>query len=272
MALTIDTPRFGEHGEFSGYLAYPTRATTPLPAIVVVQEAWGVDDHIEDVTRRFAQAGYAALAVDVYARGGERPAALTRERGAELKALFDELRPEHMMDPAARAAVIDAKREPLRSRLRESHQALFARIGDLPANLSPLLAAATYLRDGCALTRGQKVGSVGFCMGGALSARLAAGDPALSASVVFYGMSPGADEARRIACPVLGFYGALDARINPSIAPFAEAMAANGKRFEHHVYDGAPHAFFNDTRPSYRVAASRDAFARTLAFFRDNLT
>jgi carboxymethylenebutenolidase len=68
-----------------------------------------------------------------------------------------------------------------------------------------------------------------------------------------------------------GFYGGLDARINAGLPAFAEAMGTAGKAFEHQVYDGAAHAFFNDTRPSYHVGAARDAFARVLEFFRRNL-
>jgi carboxymethylenebutenolidase len=65
---------------------------------------------------------------------------------------------------------------------------------------------------------------------------------------------------------VIGFYGGLDQRINAGIPAFAEAMRAAGKRFEHRIYEGAPHAFFNDTRPSYEVRAARASFARLLEF------
>jgi carboxymethylenebutenolidase len=65
---------------------------------------------------------------------------------------------------------------------------------------------------------------------------------------------------------VAGFYGSLDARVNAGLPAFAEAMAGAGKRFEYRVYEGAAHAFFNDTRPVYHVHAARDAYARLLAF------
>ena len=64
------------YGEGSGYLAYPARATLPLPGVIVIQEIGGVNDNIEDITRRIASAGYAALAPDLFAVNGERPAAL----------------------------------------------------------------------------------------------------------------------------------------------------------------------------------------------------
>jgi carboxymethylenebutenolidase len=109
--------------------------------------------------------------------------------------------------------------------------------------------------------------SIGFCMGGGLSAQLAASDAGLAAAVCFYGMPPGREEAERISCPLLGLYGSEDERITGQVPAFLETMRDLGKPFEQHIYDGAPHAFFNDTRPSYRVAAARDAWARTLAFF-----
>jgi len=109
-------------------------------------------------------------------------------------------------------------------------------------------------------------------MGGALAALLAAEEPALSAAVIFYGASPPAERAAAIACPVLGLYGGDDPRITAGVPDFAEAMWRAGRRFEHRVYPATPHAFFNDTRPTYRAEAARDAWARTLAFLAPLLT
>jgi len=147
---------------------------------------------------------------------------------------------------------------------------MFGRVGK-PENLAPVVEAARFLRGELAATRGQKIVSVGFCMGGALSAALAANDPELAGAVVFYGMPPAEDAIAKIRCPVLGFYGGLDARIGAALPAFTEAMARAGKRLEKHVYEGAQHAFFNDTRAVYDASAARDAFARTLAFFREQL-
>jgi carboxymethylenebutenolidase len=125
------------------------------------------------------------------------------------------------------------------------------------------------LRDERRETQGQSVASVGE----GLSALLACAEPELSGAVVFYGMTPPADSLRAIGCPVLAFYGARDARVNAGIAAFAEGMRAVGLPFEWHVYEGAGHGFFNDTRPAYYdVGASRDAFARLLMFLLTTLT
>ena len=69
----------------------------------------------------------------------------------------------------------------------------------------------------------------------------------------------------------MGLYGSLDANITTQVPAFAEAMKGAGKRFEPVVYEGAQHAFFNDTRPAYHGGAARDALARVLSFFRAEL-
>ena len=263
--------RYGENDTFTGQLFYPSNAKLPLPSVIVIQEAWGVDAHIEDVAHRIAMAGYATFAPDVYARDGARPAPLTRERGAEAKAFFDRLTPPQMIDPDERAKAMEQEPEPLRTRLRESVRAIFTTAAGGETNLAPVLAAAKWLRESCDVTRGEKIASVGFCMGGGLSALLAAHDPQLAAAVIFYGTAPREELVAKIQCPVLGLYGATDARINAGLPAFVAAMAKHGKPFEHYLYEGAGHAFFNDTRASYEVRAARDAWVRTLAMFHEHL-
>jgi len=268
MAIKTERVQYGEDG---GYLAWPERAAAPLPAVLVIQEAWGVDDHIEDVARRFAGAGYAALAPDLYAHGGGRPAPFSRERMAAFQAFMNSLPPQAWGDPRAREAALANLPEKERAEVGETYGLLFG-AGLQPQRwIEPLLAGSRFAREQCALTRGRKVGSVGFCMGGGLSAFLACSDPGLSAAVVFYGSAPPAEKIAQIRCPVLGLYGGKDARVNAGIPGFEQAMKAAGKRFEHHVYEGAQHAFFNDGRPSYDADAARDAFVRTLEFFRSAL-
>jgi carboxymethylenebutenolidase len=248
-----------------GFLAWPKNATTPLPAVLVIQELWGVDAHIQDVCARLANAGYAAFAPDLYAIAGQRPALFADQRIMELLTFVNTLPPAIWQNPAARDAELAKRSEPERTRIDETLKALFANLGRLDHFVPTLLAAARYLRESCALSKGQKVASVGFCMGGALSALLSAHDPALAGAAVFYGSASPA-LAATIACPVVGFYGGLDARVNASLPAFTDAMRAAGKRFECNVYEGAQHAFFNDQRPSYGVNASRAAFARLLVF------
>ncbi len=162
--------------------------------------------------------------------------------------------------------------EPEQSRVRESVRQLLSKLNQPQNYIGPLREAVSRLRAEQPETRGQKVACVGFCMGGGLSALLACEEPELSGAAVFYGRLPEADKVAGIQCPVAGFFGANDSRVNAGISGFVEAMAASGKSFEHHIYENAGHAFFNDSRSAYEVNAARDAFMRLLAFFSRVLT
>jgi carboxymethylenebutenolidase len=272
--MAILTETITEPG-FSGYLARPERAAGPLPGLIVIQEAWGVDAHIEDLTRRFAAAGYLALAPDLFAQGdgGQRPPPFARERMAELQAFMNAAPPTVFSDAGARQEALAKLPEPERTRVGESLGALTSVMA--PARreglLATLQAAARYLRESRPETRGARIGSVGFCLGGGLSALLACRDAELGAAVVFYGVPPAAEEIAKIRCPVMMLFGTADPRIAGTVPAFAEAMSAAGRRLDRVAYDGAGHAFFNDGRPTYDVTAARDAFPRVLAFLRDAL-
>lgn len=259
--------RYGDEDQYSGYLARPGRAKS-LPAVVVLQEIWGVDAHIQDVTRRIAQAGYVALAPDLYAKDGVRPVALTEERIERMKSFLDSLPPPAWGDQKLRDEALAGLPAAEATAISETQGALFGGLGQTD-HIPALLATTAFLRDAYVFSKGGPVCSVGFCMGGALSARLACHDSALAGAAVFYGSAPAQDLLPKIQCPIIGFYGQLDTRITDGVPTFAEAMKNAGKSFEYHVYDGAHHAFFNDTRSAYHAAAVRDAFARLLMFFCD---
>jgi carboxymethylenebutenolidase len=234
--------------------------------VLVIQEIWGVDGHIEDVTRRFAEAGYAALAPDLFAVDGARPEAMARDRVAEVQAFMNSLPPAAWADPALRAAALAALPAAERARVEASLGTLFSQVGRLDAFVPALRAAVRHLRTQVPVSAGQPVACLGFCMGGGLSALLACEEPELAGAAIFYGSAPPADRIPRITCPVVGFYGGLDERVNAGLPAFEEAMRRAGKSFEPRIYEGAAHAFFNDTRPVYHVGAARDSFARVLAF------
>ena len=118
---------------------------------------------------------------------------------------------------------------------------------------------------------GDRIGSMGFCMGGGISATLATISPELRAAVIFYGQNPMLERVPNIRARILGIYGGEDPRITDAVPEFAAAMKEAGKSLEYHVYPGTPHAFFNDTRPNYRPEAARDAWRRVLAFFDETL-
>lgn len=254
----------GDGLALQAYRVRPAVADGALPAVVLVQEIWGVDEHVQDLAWRFAAAGYLALAPDLYSLGGRRPPELAQERVAAVKRFLDTIPPSSWWDEEARGAALAALPAAERDALSATFATLFGP-RDLPRWVRALRASVAHLRADSAFDG--RVGSVGWCMGGALSARLACAEPQLAAAVVFYGASPEPGDLAGLACPVLGLYGGDDPRISDTVPALAEAMAAAGKDFEWHIYEGAPHAFFNDTRRSYHVGAARDAWARCLGFF-----
>jgi carboxymethylenebutenolidase len=264
--VTFDT---GE-GPVPAYRAKPAMVSDPLPAVVVIQEAWGVDAHIQDVTGRLAVAGYLALAPDLYAVGGRRPDALVPERLEAVKQFVNTMPPGAWTDQRAREEALDRLPDPQRSQVAESMAAVSSNARTLEEFVPVLQDAVGHLRaDADAAGRG--VGSVGFCMGGGLSGLLACSTPDLSAAAVFYGRPPSEEKLLGLQCPVLGLYGEADPRITTAVPAMARTIEGIGGSFEYHVYPRAPHAFFNDTRPSYRVDAARDAWARLLGFFAAHL-
>jgi carboxymethylenebutenolidase len=118
------------------------------------------------------------------------------------------------------------------------------------------------------------VGTVGFCMGGVLSLYAAAKNERVGACVVFYGIHPKVNPPlERLRAPVLGLYAERDQFVPPAaVRELEERLRSLGKQAEMHIYPGTDHAFFNDTRPEvYDPQAARDAWRRTIDFFRQNL-
>ena len=112
-----------------------------------------------------------------------------------------------------------------------------------------------------------RVGMTGFCFGGGVTWRVATQMPELLAAVPFYGPQPPVEDVPNIRAAVLAIYGALDSRINSGIPAIEQAMKENNKIYEKIVYEGADHAFHNDTGPRYNPEAARDAWQQTLAWF-----
>jgi len=119
------------------------------------------------------------------------------------------------------------------------------------------------------------VGTVGFCMGGALSLFAASKNPEVGACVVFYGGHPNVKpDLAALKAPVLGLWAGKDGFVTPAVVgELDRQLTALGKPHEFHTYPNAQHAFFNDSRPEvYEAAASQDAWKRTIEFFRRELS
>lgn len=118
-----------------------------------------------------------------------------------------------------------------------------------------------------------KVGIVGFCFGGGMVNLVAMNSPDLDCGVAYYGPVP-ADKSRAkdIKGPLLLHYAGLDVKLNEGIPSWEEALKANNKKYTVYMYEGANHAFNDDTAgPRYNKAAADLAWGRTMAFFKENL-
>jgi carboxymethylenebutenolidase len=132
------------------------------------------------------------------------------------------------------------------------------------------VAAVAYLRsnpDG-----NGKVGAVGFCWGGGQVGQLAVNDPSLDAAVVYYGRTPDPADVPKIKAPLLLHYAGQDTRINEGVPAFQQALDKAGIAYTLNMYEGAQHAFNNDTSAErYNPEAAKLAWDRTLAFFAEKL-
>jgi carboxymethylenebutenolidase len=212
----------------SGLLVTPA-GKGPFPAVVVIQEWWGLNDWMKDQARALAKEGYVALAVDLY-----HGKVATNQEDAH----------QFMMGLSPDRAVSDLK------------------------GAVAFLAARADVKKA-------KIGSIGWCMGGMYSLKLAVNEPTLAADVAYYGMPPTRpEEIASIKAPVLGNYGGDDKGPAPEqVKAFEEAMKKAGKSVDIKIYEGAGHAFANVNNPwgGYREAAAKDAWARSVAFLAAHL-
>lgn len=112
-----------------------------------------------------------------------------------------------------------------------------------------------------------KVGMVGFCFGGGITWRCATQMPELKAAVPYYGPNPPLEDIPNVKAAILAMYGGLDTRINAGIPAVEDALKKANKTFDKIIFDGANHAFNNDTGASYNEKAAKEAWVKTLAWF-----
>jgi carboxymethylenebutenolidase len=212
------------HGE--GFLAKPTKSVDNMLGVVVLQEWWGLNDNIKDITMRFAQEGFAALAPDLY------------------------------------HGVVVSEPDEARKIVMEF---------DMPQAIREIQQAMAYLQ-GLEAVGGAGVGLVGFCMGGRLVLQTSRMGNGLGAGIAFYGSPLSDQEASEVKAPIMGLYGSEDHGIPlDAVQGMGEALSELGIVHEIQVYEGAGHAFFNDTRQSFHPEAAADAWQRTLGWLRTHL-
>ena len=224
-----------------GYVARP-KGGSNLPAIVMSPENLGVIEHRQDVTRRLAKAGYAALTVDPYSRiGGISPRDFKSHEERRNKASLQTQDEQFVPDLQAGADYLAA----------------------LPA------------------VDADRIGCIGYCSGGGSAYAWVCGQSRnLKAAVVFYGAPTVAPEARRdgklldraasghkLQCPILIHHGDNDRAVPLAEGKrMVEALKTSAQPVEFHVYGGADHAYHDDSHPNYHADASRESWTRTLEF------
>ena len=225
-------------GELPGYFAKPA-GPGPFPIVLVNEEIFGIHDYIKDVCRRLAKLGYAAVAVEVYARLADLSHSSMSDAGEIIRSVVPRA-PDAQMLSDSDAAIAYAA----------------AHGGDAG-----------------------RLAVIGFCRGGRNTWLYAAHNKTLKAAVAFYGPLRGttsdlqpktaADIAVDINCPLLGLYGGKDSSIPVDDVRWVESDAkAVGKTVEMVIYPDAPHGFHADYRPSYRRDAAEDGWKRMQDWFK----
>jgi carboxymethylenebutenolidase len=140
---------------------------------------------------------------------------------------------------------------------------------DREATTKNFVAAVKYLKTHPQSTG--KVGVMGFCWGGGVANQVAVNYPDLKAAVPFYGRQPASEDVPKIKTSLLLHYAGLDERINKGIPAFEAALKGASIDYTIFMYEGAEHAFFNDTGSRYHEEAAKLAWERTIGFFKKKL-
>jgi len=228
MTITLNVK---EASAMNAYVAYP-KGDGLRPAIMIFQEAFGVNHHIRGFADRLANEGYIAIAPEIFHR--------TAPPGFEV-------------------GYTDF------SKVMEHYQAITTEglINDIQATYDWLLTQKNVEK--------AKIGCIGFCLGGKV-AFLANSAVPLAASVAFYGggMHTLTDRADKLSAPQLLFWGGKDQHIKQEhILAVTDALKAAGKGFINVEISYADHAFFNDARASYHQQAAKEAWAMVKQFYRN---
>ena len=226
-----------------------------------------MDAHIEALTRRFAQAGYHAIAPDLFSLD-PFGRTVTPDEIMETFRLRMALPAERRMDPAATEEALGGLPPERAARLR-AVMAWFAQ-RDMAAVVPPLLEVIAWARRRDDTT--DAVAMTGFCYGGGVTLRVAFAGAPLTAAAPFYGQNPPLEQAAQAHCPLLLIYGRNDPFIMPGVPALLDALQQAQRPYELHLYEQAGHAFLNDTRPdAYQQEAADDAWSQLLRFFARHL-
>jgi carboxymethylenebutenolidase len=208
-----------------GFLVTPD-GPGPHPGVVVIHEAYGLNDNIKDITRRFAREGYVALAVDLFT-DRNRAVCMARYMAGML------------LGSVNRYGINELK----------TALTLLAKNRDVDA---------------------QRMGAIGFCMGGSFAIAWACTDSRLKAIAPFYAANPRPLDMVSRLCPVVGSYPEKDFTTNAG-RNLDQALDTHQIAHDVKIYPGAAHSFMNDGAASYNEAAAKDSWARVLKFFGEQI-
>lgn len=205
----------------------------PRPAVLVIQEAFGLNNHIREVTQRIAAEGYVALAPDLYWRGGKGRSVAYEDLGQAISIMQTLKDPEIVTDVGSAIAWLEKQSS----------------------------------------VRADRIGITGFCMGGRVSYLVACELPdKIRAAAPFYGGGIPIDKTAKLKAPVLAFFGEKDGFIPLEfVEQLRNEATKQKKQVEIVVYPGADHGFFCNERGSYNPAAAADAWERLSKFFATHL-
>ena len=214
------------------YLARPKRDERH-PGVLVIHALGGINEHFKDIARRLAKEGWVGLVPDLLSRAGGRERFENRN---EAMRVVRALSPDQVSED--------------------------------------LLSGMEYLKT-LSYVDPRKIGVIGFCWGGSQSLYLQTKAKGLSAGVVFYGHNPDdLESVKNLDWPFLGIYAdeQLDPKITGKVPELERAFKRHGKRYSIHIYPGAAHAFHTNDNPEwYHPEAARDAWTKTVDFFKENM-
>lgn len=219
--------------QMHAYVARP-QASGPAPGILLFQEAFGVNGHIRNVADRLAAAGYVVIAPELFHRTAAPGTEISYSDFSSAAPHYQAITPEGLT-------------------------------ADLQAAHAWLQNEPDVVND--------RIGSIGFCLGGRVSFLANAVLP-LAAAVSYYGGGTHLlkDQAPELHAPHLFFWGGQDKHISPEqVAEVVQALDAAGKPYINTVISYADHGFHCDERPSYNREAAQEAWTLTMSFFNEKL-
>jgi len=221
----VMVPRSNGKGVMESFLVKP-EGEGPFPGVVVIHEIFGLNDNIRGIASRFAEEGYAALAVDLFSNRSRALCMVQLIQGMLFRPLNNSM-------------------------------------------LSDLQYAFAFLQKQPGLDA-NRIGVVGFCMGGGYALQLAVTTQGMKVASVFYGAAPKPLEAFARSCPIVGSYPEKDFTVQG-------ARQLDAVLEEHNIphdikfYENTQHSFFNQQRTPFEAEAAQDAWQRMLSFFQEHL-